>query len=182
MTDEDCEKSVSAFYVCNEHDDYNHKICEHKPLWPLKPIEWAGTILFALIMLLSNVAGIGGGGIAIPMIQIFFGWEDLKKAIAISSFSICCASFGRMFFNWKDKHPEKPSMVAIDYGLTNVMMPLALIGTQVGAFLYLVLPALFINIILTLLLLYLLIKSCIKLRDILKKEKEQEKAVINVKS
>jgi len=77
-------------------------------LWPLKPIEWVGTILFSLIMLLSNVAGIGGGGIAIPMVQIFFGWEDLKEAIAISSFSICCASFGRFFFNWKERHPEKP--------------------------------------------------------------------------
>jgi len=38
-------------------------------------------------MLLSNVAGIGGGGIAIPMVQIFFGFSDLKFAIAISSFS-----------------------------------------------------------------------------------------------
>lgn len=69
-------------------------------------------------------------------------------------------------------------MVAIDYGLTNVMMPLALIGTQVGAFLYLVLPVLFINIILTLLLIWLFVKSLIKMRDIIKKEKlaEEEKA------
>lgn len=80
-------------------------------------------------MLLSNVGGIGGGGIAIPMVQIFFGFDDLKKAIAISSFSICCSSFVRFIFNWKERHPEKKSMVAIDYGLTNVMMPLALIGT-----------------------------------------------------
>lgn len=67
-------------------------------------------------------------------------------------------------------------MVAIDYGLTNVMMPLALIGTQVGAFLYLVAPNLIINIILTLLLIWLLIKSCIKMVDIIKKENAQEKA------
>ena len=126
IKDLDCENS---FYVCVENDDYEYKICEHKTLFPLKPIEWIGSILFGLIMLLSNVAGIGGGGIAIPMIQIFFGWEDLKKAIAISSFSICCSSLARVFFNWKDRHPEKNSMTAIDYGLTNVMMPLALIGT-----------------------------------------------------
>lgn len=165
---------MNSFYLCVDSDEHSTKICEHKPLWPLKPMEWIGSILFGLIMLLSNVAGIGGGGIAIPMIQIFFGWEDLKKAIAISSFSICCSSFGRFFFNWKERHPEKPSMSAIDYGLTNIMMPLALIGTQVGAFLYLLLPAMIINIVLTLLLLYLWVKSCRKMFSIIQKEREDE--------
>jgi len=65
-------------------------------------------------------------------------------------------------------------MAAIDYGLTNIMMPLALIGTQVGAFLYLVAPAMVINIILTLLLVWLWIKSCIKMMAIIKKEREDE--------
>jgi len=126
-------------------------------------------------MLLSNVGGIGGGGIAIPMVQLFFGWGNLKRAIAISSFSICCSSFGRFLYNWKEHHPEKPNMVAIDYGLTNVMMPLALIGTQCGAFLLLVCPAMVINILLTLLLIFLWIKSFLKAIEIVKKEKKDEK-------
>ena len=41
---------------------------------------------------------------------------------------------------------------------------------------YLVLPNLFINIILTLLLIWLLVKSCIKMVDIIKKENEKDKA------
>ena len=65
-------------------------------------------------------------------------------------------------------------MSAIYYGLTNIMMPLALIGTQVGAFLYLLLPAMIINIILTLLLLWLWVKSCRKMFSIIKKEREDE--------
>ena len=80
-------------------------------------------------MLLSNVGGIGGGGIAIPMVQLFFGWEHLKKAIAISSFSIFISTLTRFFYNWKERHPEKPNMSSLDYGLSTVMMPLTLIGT-----------------------------------------------------
>lgn len=52
----------------DDEDKPLHKTCQHKPLWPLLPIEWLGTLLFAVIMLLSNVGGIGGGGIAIPMV------------------------------------------------------------------------------------------------------------------
>ena len=139
-------------------------------------MEWLGTFLFSFIMLLSNVGGIGGGGIAIPMVQIFFGWQDLKKAIAISSFSICCSSFGRFMYNWNEPHPEKKTMRGVDYGLTNVMMPLALIGTQVGAFVYLACPALVINILLTVLLIFLWIKSILKMIEVIKKENAADKA------
>ena len=59
---------MNSYYLCVDSDDHPTKICEHKQLWPLKPIEWVGSVLFGLIMLLSNVAGIGGGGIAIPMV------------------------------------------------------------------------------------------------------------------
>ena len=132
-------------------------------------------------MLLSNVGGIGGGGIAIPMVQIFFGWADIKEDIAISSFSIFISTFTRFFFNFNERHPEKKGTTAIDYGLSNVMMPLTLVGTQVGAFLYLVLPTVAINVVLTLLLIYLWVKSTISAINIYKKEKEKERnALIGV--
>jgi len=80
-------------------------------------------------MLLSNVGGIGGGGIAIPMVQIFFGFDDIKKAIAISSFSIFVSTLTRFFYNINEVHPDKENMKSLDYGLASVMMPLTLIGT-----------------------------------------------------
>ena len=169
-TDEHCHYKVNSYYMCVKD------VCEHKPLWPLLPIEWLGSFLFAIIMLLSNVGGIGGGGIAIPMVQIFFGWSDLKKAIAISSFSIFISTLTRFFYNWKERHPEKSNMGSLDYGLSNVMMPLTLIGTQVGAFVYLLCPVLVINVLLTLLLVWLWIKSMMKAIDIVKAERKAEKA------
>ena len=115
----------------------------HKSLFPLKGKEWAGTFLFAAFMLLANVGGIGGGGIAIPMCMYFFGF-DTKPAIAVSSFSIMWSTIGRFFFNWGERHPEKDKMVVIDYSMTNVMMPLTLIGTLIGAFIYMSFPDLLI--------------------------------------
>ena len=133
-------------------------------------------------MLLSNVGGIGGGGIAIPMVQIFFGWSDLKKAIAISSFSIFISTLTRFFYNWKERHPEKKNMGSLDYGLSNVMMPLTLIGTQVGAFVYLMCPVLVINVLLTILLLWLWVKSMRKAVDITRAERKAEKESTKIKA
>jgi hypothetical protein len=48
------------------------KSCVHKDLFPLYPKEWIGTFVFSLFMLVANVAGIGGGGIAIPLAIYFF--------------------------------------------------------------------------------------------------------------
>lgn len=101
----------------------------------------------------------------------------MKKAIAISSFSIFVGTLTRFFYNWGERHPEKPNMGALDYGLSNVMMPLTLIGTQVGAIVYLVCPVLVINVLLTTLLLWLWVKAMLKARDIIRKEREAEEKV-----
>jgi len=114
--------------------------------------------MYTLLMLLSNIAGIGGGGVAIPMLMFFFNL-DFKKAVAISSFSICCATVTRYFWNFSERHPEKPSTTTIDYGLAAVMMPLTLIGSLVGAFIYKSFPDLILLIVLTLILFLLTIKT-----------------------
>ena len=128
-------------------------------------------------MLLANVGGIGGGGIAIPMCMYFFGF-DTKPAIAVSSFSIMFSTIGRFFFNFKERHPEKKKMVAIDYSMTNVMMPLTLIGTKIGAFVYMTFPDLLILIILTVLLFVLSITSTKKAKAVYLKENKMFAAQI----
>ena len=72
-------------------------------------------------MCLSNVAGIGGGGVAIPLAMYFFNLST-KPAIAISSFSIMISTLARFFYNFNERHPEKPNCACIDYNMTNVMM------------------------------------------------------------
>jgi uncharacterized membrane protein YfcA len=122
-------------------------------------------------MLLANVGGIGGGGIAIPMCMYFFSF-DMKASIAISSFSIMSATVGRYIFNFNDRHPEKPTTTCIDYNMATVMMPLTLIGSMVGSYIYHTFPDLVLMIILTLLLFVLWAESTRKFISMRRKETE----------
>jgi uncharacterized membrane protein YfcA len=53
-----------------------------------------------MVMALSNIAGIGGGGVAIPIIIATFKFTT-KPAIAVSSFSIFMTTFVRFLMNFK---------------------------------------------------------------------------------
>lgn len=130
-------------------------------MFPLETKEWVGTIVFASFMLLANVGGIGGGGVAIPLAMTFFNLS-MKPAIAISSFSIMMSTLARFFFNFKERHPDKRDACSIDYGLTIVMMPLNLIGSMVGALFLVTFPDLILMIILTTLLFVLTIECARK--------------------
>lgn len=154
-------------------EEGKEKECVHKPLFPIQPKEWIGTFVFSLIMCLSNVAGIGGGGVAIPLAMYFFNLST-KPAIAISSFSIMISTLARFFFNFNERHPEKPNCACIDYNMTNVMMPLTMMGSLIGAFFYLLLPEMYILIILTLLLIVLTLESGKKFLQIKRKEDAEQ--------
>jgi uncharacterized membrane protein YfcA len=171
--DEECTH-IHEYYVCipdvHLEDLTLYKgTCGHKPLFPLHPREIVGTFVFALMMMLSKIAGIGGGGIAVPLVGIFFDFS-LKPAIAISSFSIFICSLTWFATNWKMKHPEKPNVIVVDYGLTNVMMPLNLLGSLIGAYIYLVFPDVILTVLLTLLLAFLAYKSTLQFYKIRSEE------------
>ena len=105
--------------------------------------EMLGLFIFAFIMALCTVAGIGGGGIAISLIIAFFKFNT-KPAVAISSFTILVCTTMRFFYNFKAKNPEKPHMILLDYSLASVMMPTTLAGSQFGSFFFMIFPALHI--------------------------------------
>lgn len=147
------------------------KLCYHKDLWPLYPKEIVGTVVFALFMCIANLSGIGGGGIAIPMIIYFFELE-FKQSVAISSFSILMSSLARFFYNLRERHPEKPSCVTIDYNVATVMMPLNLVGSLIGAYIFQTFPELYIMIMMTLMLVILTWESARKYFQLRRKENE----------
>ena len=131
-------------------------------------------------MALANVAGIGGGGIAIPILIAFFFFTT-KTAIAISSFSIFLTTFARFIMNFKEKHPDKANVVVIDYDLVAIMMPTNLAGAQFGALILVVFPSVIIQIMLTLTLLALAIQSVFKAIEITKKENKEKEEAMKVK-
>ena len=135
---EDCVH-INEYFRCLPATDYNTgkeiHTCQHKGVWPLEPKEWLGTFCFAVFKLFSVVAGIGGGGVAIPMAMGFFNLE-FKQAVGVSSFSITFANLLKFIFDFKAKHPEKPQCTVIDYDIASVMMPLTLVGSLLGTFVF----------------------------------------------
>ena len=100
---------------------------------------------------------------------------NTKPAIAISSFSIFMTTLARFVMNFKLPHPEKKHSVVIDYNLVTIMMPTTLAGAQIGAFILVIFPSLYIQIALTITLIILGAQSTKKAIDITKKENEDAK-------
>ena len=93
--DEDCKDY--PWEVCGSKND---GFCGHKYVFPVQGLEIGGIIIFSLVMALSNIAGIGGGGVAIPIIIAMFKFTT-KPAIAVSSFSIFLTTLVRFLMNFR---------------------------------------------------------------------------------
>jgi uncharacterized membrane protein YfcA len=93
--------------------------------------------------------------VANPLIMTFFHFKT-KEAIAISSFTILISAVARFIYCINERNPKKPFVVLVDYGLASVMMPATLAGAQVGVIFFYHMPAIVIESLLTLLLIFLL--------------------------
>ena len=129
--------------------------------------------MLTILMALAVMSGIGGGGIIVPLLMVFYKL-DTKGAIAASGFTILTGSIARYLITSKDRHPDKDA-TTIEYGLANVMLPTVLVGSIAGVLINMILPALVLQIILTLLLLFLAIQSGFKAKSIFMKESAKMK-------
>ena len=169
VVDEDCNDH--PWFLC---DDKDPGFCSHKDVFPVMPLEIGGIVVFSVIMALSNVAGVGGGGVAISILIAMFNFMT-KPAIAVSSFSIFLTTLVRFFMNFRERHPEKANVTSIDYDLVAIMMPTTLAGAQIGAIILVISPSLIIAVILTIMMGFLMIQSFQKARSLTKKENEEAK-------
>ena len=161
--DSDCE---ARNFVCGNKVP---GVCSHKDVFPTTMVEMIGVFPFAFVMALCTVAGIGGGGIAISLIIAFFNFQT-KEAVAISSLSILICTIMRFTYNFNTMHPEKKRAVLIDYSLVTIMMPTTIAGSQMGAVILKVFPALLIQVLLTVLLAFLSAQSYRKAMELHLKE------------
>ena len=96
VTDEDCTD-----YPWNQCGVKVEGICSHKKVFPVYGLEVGGLVVFTFIKVLSNIAGIGGGGVAVPILMAMFHFTT-KPAIAISSFSIFLTTIQRFIMNFRE--------------------------------------------------------------------------------
>jgi hypothetical protein len=159
------------FYECGVQKP---GICSHKKVFPPKPVEIGGYFVSVILKALSNVAGLGGGSKQTQILMAMHGF-DVKKSAAISSFSLFMTSLLSFIMNFKEKHPDKPNCVLIEYNLVTIMMPLVLIGSQLGSLILVLLPQVAIQIMLTCLYVIMGIQTVDKGLKLTRKENEEIK-------
>jgi len=104
-------------------------------------------------MALSTMAGVGGGGVVVPLSMIFFGFTT-KEAIAVSGFIVFGCSLTRYIFSFAEKHPFKEATI-VNYDLATVMLPLVMVGSMLGVMVNVMFPSLILQVILTIVLIFL---------------------------
>ena len=80
---------------------------------------------------MANACGVGGGGIVIPFLMIFFS-IPIKECVPIVNFFGFIAGLTRFILNYKMKHPKKRHRLVIDYELVSLTLPISLMGTLLG--------------------------------------------------
>ena len=140
----------------------------HKSIFPIYPIEFLGLVCLPILIGFANVGGIGGGGLTIPLLITFWGFNT-KESIALSGFMQFIGAVVRYFYSFNSKHPEK-SATHIDYGIVIVMLPLVVLGSFLGVLINIILPPVILSIMLTVLLVILTIQASIQAVKIFKKE------------
>ena len=173
---ESCVASTDCFdefEYCEKDQTEAEGVCEHKDVTPVLAIEVLGYFMTFLILLTSNMGGLGGGGAVIPIAMVFFGF-DTKQSIALSNATIVVASLARYLFNFNKPHPYKGTHgVLVDYNVASLMLPMITIGATVGQMLNKILPSVVIAIMLTLLLVFVSYTTLKKLCRIVSAERKK---------
>ena len=148
-------------------------VCLHKNIMPFLAEEIAGIIILPILLGVSNIGGIGGGGLIIPISIALFGFST-REAIAISNATIFAGALVRFFFFsiW-ERHPHKDKTI-IDYSVARIMMPVVLVGSYFGAIMNLFVPEVLVTSVMTLLLIYLTYNTFMKAKKMYKKETESK--------
>ena len=81
--------------------------CKHKPLWPIRIIEWFGFFIQFFVLVIANAGGIAGGSILIAFIIIFNKFNS-KTIASMNAFYNFLSALVRFLMNINAKNPVKP--------------------------------------------------------------------------
>jgi uncharacterized membrane protein YfcA len=104
--------------------------------------------------ILANAGGLGGGGIIIPFMMIFFSLP-IKECVPLANFFGLIASFTRFVLNFKQRHPRQKERLVIDYEIVSLTMPILYLGTLFGVKIGTILSDVQVAISLSIVLLYM---------------------------
>uniref|UniRef100_A0A7S1XLH7 Membrane transporter protein n=2 Tax=Phaeomonas parva TaxID=124430 RepID=A0A7S1XLH7_9STRA len=174
-SDDDCPEDR----LCIDYDRYDADddgpeadfVCLHKQL---DPFSWQDGLGMALLMsggFVAGMAGIGGGGLNVP---ILVGVMDfiVKEAAVISNTGVLGNAISQFYLNAGRRFDENPSELLIDWQLMLSILPGELAGNSLGIVLRELIPGSILLLLSLALLSALAIKTIAKGRKMRASEKE----------
>ncbi|CAB9529197.1 Sulfite exporter TauE/SafE family protein [Seminavis robusta] len=145
-------------------------------LFPLQLPDYIGFFCAITGLILAAGAGIGGGGILVPIFILIFEFP-VKHAIPLASVTVLGGAFANNLLNFRKAHPDHPSRPAIDWDLIIQLEPMTIAGALIGADLNDLLPDTVLVVLLFVLLSATAYKTLQKAHKLHEKETEEmEKA------
>ncbi|CDW82311.1 UNKNOWN [Stylonychia lemnae] len=120
-------------------------------------------------MILCNAGGVGGGGNSTPFIAVFFNLS-LIECIPIGNFLGLTCSLFRFIINFREKHPNNPQRLAIDYEIIDLTMPVLYLGTFFGVQIGTKLQEIYLAVIFAILLFFLSYKTAQNAKKLIQAE------------
>ena len=147
------------------HGDPNYysgrEVCLHKDLFPLSQWDIIGGCVLFCGMALAATAGIGGGGLNVPVLILLFNFEP-KEATVLSNTAVLGNGLSQFFLNFRRSHPSDPTKPLIDWVAVAMLLPAQLGGAELGVIMESIFPSSVLLILSVVLLAFAAAKTFVK--------------------
>merc|ERR1719265_3066168 len=120
-----CQKEISGKNLC---------VKERAHVWTevtQDPYELLCSILIFVASVLAAAAGLGGGGVFVPLLILFSGLSP-SDAVPLSQVMILCGSLVNLSVFVGQRHPEFTNASKIDYNCVVLFQPMLCAGVTLG--------------------------------------------------
>eukprot|EP00747_Dinoflagellata_sp_TGD_P024736 gnl/TRDRNA2_/TRDRNA2_130756_c0_seq1.p1 gnl/TRDRNA2_/TRDRNA2_130756_c0~~gnl/TRDRNA2_/TRDRNA2_130756_c0_seq1.p1 ORF type:complete len:558 (-),score=123.77 gnl/TRDRNA2_/TRDRNA2_130756_c0_seq1:117-1790(-) len=158
-------------YLC-QRSEHGHMMCVPRDLqsqWGWREI--VGTILIVFTALMSAAAGMGGGGVYVPLLLLLMGLST-KEAVPLSQCMILGGACVNILMFCGERHPKFPQRSRIDYDVIMMLNPGLAAGVTIGVICHIISPQWIIICTLVVTLVIALQKSLTKGMQQWKKESD----------
>ena len=134
------------------------ELCLHKALWPPDAHDYMGASFLFLVSLVGGAVGIGGGGLAVPILVITMGFHA-KEAVPLSHVGVFGSVFAQNLVNVPRRHPLTDARPLVDAELALLLMPAMLLGNSLGVLVSPAVPEQSIEVFAVIVLLFAALKT-----------------------
>lgn len=146
-------------------------------LFPFQSSDYIGFGLAIVSLLMAAGAGVGGGGILVPIYILVMDFP-VKVAIPLASATVLGGAISNNLLNWHKKNPTQPHRPLIDWDLLLMLEPSTIAGALVGVVLNTTLPDAVILVSMVLLLIFTASATLDKANSLYRKETDAMKKAV----